>query len=388
METTSSEAKRQYQPKSPRGFQWWWLIWVAAGLCMFACGGILGGMSAVLGGGGFGGVLAPPFGGAERVSVLLVGVDNSAGQGLSDTLIFAMIYPKTGEISAISIPRDSRVEIPNVGYTRINASHSHGGLSLTIQVVEGLLGLPVDHYVQVNVDGLVKLVDAMGGVDLEVEKRMHYTDRAQDLYIDLQPGMQHLNGTQAMGYVRFRHDAIGDFGRVQRQRKFMGAVMEKLFSPQNAAQIPGMVRTFLTTVETDLSAADLMALKRIMEQDQGSAEGFRTATLPAVPVRVGRASMLDLDPVKVREVVNGVLLHQGIRVEVLNGTAINGLAAQVADQLHQQGCAIVSTGNAAAHSETTMVVDHGSSAARAERVAQWLGRGAVSVLPGRAGKRT
>ncbi len=333
-----------------------------------------------------GNVLAPPFGGAERVSVLLVGVDNSKGQGLADTLILAMIYPKTGEVSAVSIPRDSRVEIPNVGFTRINAAHSHGGLSLTIQTVEGVLGLPVDHYVQVNVSGLVKLVDAMGGVDIDVEKRMHYNDNAQNLHIDLQPGMQHLNGTQAMGFVRFRHDAIGDFGRVQRQRQFMGAVMGKLFSPQNATQIPGMVRTFLTTVETDLSAADLMSLKRIMEQ--GSPEGFRTATLPAVPVRVGRASMLDLDPVKVREVVNEVLLHQGIRVEVLNGTAVTGLAAQVADQLHQQGCDIVNTGNAAAQSETTMVVDHGSSAARAERVAQWLGHGAVSVLPGRGGKRT
>jgi len=137
-------------------------------------------------------------------------------------------------------------------------------------------------------------------------------------------------------------------------------------------------------VETDLSASDLAALKRIMEQ--GSPEAIRTATLPAEPVRIGGASMLQLDPVKVREMVNDVLLHQGIRVEVLNGTMVNGLAAQVAEALEQQGCDIVGTGNAGAQSEITLVVDHGSSAARAERVAGWLGMGAVSVLPGVAGQ--
>ena len=272
------------------------------------------------------------------------------------------------------------MQIENVGFTRINAAHSYGGMPLTIQTVQSLLGLPVDHYIEIRISGLVKVVDALGGVDLDVEKRMVYRDRKQDLDINLSPGFQHLNGTQAMGYVRFRHDAIGDFGRVVRQRKFMGAVMSKLFSPQYAAQIPGLMRAFLENVNTDLTWNDLLSLKRIMEQ--GSPNAFRTATLPATPVRVGRASMLQLDMDKVRETVNDVLLHQGIRVEVLNATTMEGLAATVADGLKQQGCEIVNTGNAAGKSETTLVVDHGSSAARAERVAQWLGKGAVSVAPG------
>lgn len=373
------EGKRLYY-KKPRGFQWWWLIWGAAGICLFLCGAALGLVSSGSSGGGwFSDLMTPPFGGAGHVSLLLVGVDNSEGRGLADTIMFAMIYPRTGEISVVSIPRDSRVEIPGAGFTRINASHSIGGLHLTVQTVETVIGLPVDHYVEVNVPGLVTLVDAIGGVDLEVEKRMFYRDRSQHLYIDLQPGFQHLNGTQAMGYVRFRHDAIGDFARVERQRKFMGVVIKKLFSPEHVTEIPKVLDTFLKTVNTDLTMPDLASLKRLFEQ--GSPEAIRTATLPARTIQVGGADMLELDPVKVRDTVNEVLLHQGIRVAVLNGTHVEGLASRVADVLKAQGCDIVEVGNAAGQSETTLVVSHGRSAGRAERVAGWLGRGAVTVAP-------
>jgi polyisoprenyl-teichoic acid--peptidoglycan teichoic acid transferase len=371
--------KRLYY-REPTGFQWWWLIWVAAGVVFFICGAALGvisnGSSTWLGG-----LMAPPFGGAERVSVLLVGTDNSKGKGLADTIMVAMVSPRTDDISMLSIPRDSRVEIPGAGLTRINASHSTGGLPLTIQTVQELLGVNIDYYIEVNVPGLVKLVDAIGGVDLDVEKRMHYTDRSQKLYIDLQTGMQHLDGTQAMGYVRFRHDAIGDFGRVERQRKFMRAVVKKLFSPEHMATLPKVAQLLTDgkTVNTNLTLRDIMALKRVMENVDPDA--IRSATLPATPVSVGGADMLDLDPAQVRDTVDRVLLHQGISVEVLNGTGREGLAAQAAEMLEQQGCQITNIGNAKRTSDTTLVVDHRTQARRAERVAGWLGMGAVAVAP-------
>ena len=237
----------------------------------------------------------------------------------------------------------------------------------------------MDYYIEVNVPGLVKLVDSIGGIDLDVEKRMHYTDRSQKLYIDLQPGPQHLNGTQAMGYVRFRHDAVGDFGRMERQRAFMQAVLKKLFSPQSVMELPNILDTFLKTVHTNLTATDVFALKRIVEAN--GPEAIRTATLPATPVRVHGADMLDLDPQGVKEVVDRVLLHQGMTVTVLNGTGSSGLASRVGEQLAAKGCEIVSTGNAEQPATTTLVIDHRSSARRAEQIAAWLGKGVLSVDP-------
>lgn len=375
-ETPDLLAGRVLYYREPTGFQWWWLIWVAAAVCVFLCGVTLGVVTSGSGG-WFGGILSPPFGGADHVSILMVGTDNAEGRGLADTIIVAMVTPPSGEISALSIPRDSRVEIPGLGYTRINASHSYGGLPLTQQTVELLLGIPIDHYVEINVPGLVKLVDAIGGVEIDVEKRMRYTDRSQKLYINLQPGKQLLNGTQAMGYVRFRHDALGDIGRIDRQRKFLHAVMQRLFSPERVLDIPKMAHTFVNTVNTDLTVRDVMALKRIVEMN--GPEAIRTAALPAQPVRVGGASMLELDPEGVRETVEKVLLRQGVTVSVLNATTTEGLAARVAGELEERGCEVIDIGNAEKQSDRTLVIDHRNSARRAERVAAWLGKGVLSV---------
>jgi len=170
--------------------QWWWLIWVAAGVCVFLCGLALGLVSIgdPQGARWFAPILAPPFGGRDAVSILAMGVDDSEGRGLADTIIAAVVRPRSGEIAALSIPRDSRVHVPGVGVRRINEAHSFGGRPLTIETAELLLGFPFDYYIEVNVAGIVQLVDALDGVDLDVEKAMYYRDRAQNLLIDLKPG--------------------------------------------------------------------------------------------------------------------------------------------------------------------------------------------------------
>jgi LCP family protein required for cell wall assembly len=362
-------------------FQWWWLIWAGAGLCVFLCGALLG---AVSGGGpgqshGFLKLLAPPFGGRDRVTILAVGVDNSQGRGLADTIIALALWPKTGEIAALSIPRDSRVEIPGVGVRRINASHSFGGLPLTIQTVEMLLGGPIDYYIEVNVQGLVGLVDAIGGVDIDVEKRMHYRDRSQNLYIDLQPGLQHLSGEQAVDYVRFRHDAMGDLGRIERQRKFLRLVAGELLSPNNVGRLPKLADTFVKTVDTNLTVRDILSLKHIVEQ--AGPDAIRMATLPGEPRTIGGQSLLVLDPDKVQETIDRVLWGEGIRVTVLNATDIAGLASRTADILEENGYDVMEVGNAERRSATTLILDHRGQARRAERVAALLGGGAISPAP-------
>lgn len=370
------------QPGAPRRLQWWWLIWVAGGACIFLCGALLG---AVTGGGETGrsrGLLeffAPPFGGRERVSILAVGVDNSEGRGLADTIIAVALWPKTGEMAAVAIPRDSYVHIPGVGNRRINASHAFGSLPLTIDTVELLLGFPFDYYIEVNVEGLADLVDAVGGVDIEVEKRMYYRDRAQDLLIDLQPGLQHLGGQEAVGYVRFRHDAMGDLGRIERQRQFLRSVTRELLSPDNVGRLPGLAETFVDTVQTNLSVRDILMLKKIVEQI--GADGIRMATVPATPLRIAGQSVLQLDAVELQRVVDRVLWGQGIRVIVLNGTSINGLASRMAERLTEHGYDVLEVGNADRPTETTVVLDHRGHARRAERVASAVGGGVISADP-------
>ncbi len=324
-------------------------------------------------------MLNPAFGGMDRVAILVVGCDNSSDKGLADTIIVMVVSPKTGEISALSIPRDSRVEVPGRGVHRINASHALGGMPLTIQTVELLIGMPIDKYIEINVPGIVKLVDAIGGVDIDVEKRMNYHDRRGNLNIDLQPGMQHLDGTQAMGYVRFRHDATGDIGRMERQRHFLRAVITQLSHPSNVTRLPQLSQAFLQTVSTNLTSKDILTLKKLMEQ--AGPDGIRAETLPGEPKTLHGQSMIELDADKVRQAVDRVLRGQGLSVQVLNGTTVNGLGAKVASKLEEVGCDITETTNSEQKSDTTLIVSRRGGARRAERVAEWLGMGVISVQP-------
>ena len=127
----------------------------------------------------------------------------------------------------LSIPRDSRVKIDGHGWDKINHAYAYGGSKLSKSVVEKLLGIPIEYTVVMNFQGFVRMIDALGGVTIDVEKRMYYSDPYDDdrgLYIDLHPGVQKLNGKAAIEYVRYR-DEEGDIGRVARQQKFLTALL-------------------------------------------------------------------------------------------------------------------------------------------------------------------
>lgn len=362
--------------------QWWWLIWIAAGACIFLCGVALGyasGGDPQSGVRWFSRILAPPFGGRDHVTILLLGVDDSEGRGLADTIIAAVVSPRTGDIAALSIPRDSRVHVPGVGIRRVNEAHSFGGLPLTLETLELLLGFPFDYCLEVNVGTLVELVDAIGGIDIDVDKRMYYRDRAQNLLIDLQPGPQHLDGEQAMGYVRFRHDAKGDLARVERQRKFVRAVARRALDPDQVIHLRRLAEAFVDAVNTNLTVQDMIALKKIAERL--GPEAIRMATLPGQPRIIEGHSMIELGAREVQAAVDRVLWGQGVTVSVLNGSDISGLAARTASFLEERGCDIANVGNAEQKADTTLIVDHRGRAKRAERVAAWLGGGVISVAP-------
>lgn len=186
--------------------------------------------------------------------------DKEAFTGRSDTIMLAHLDPYRNTVGIVSIPRDTQVSIPGYGLQKINAANAYGGPTLAASTVSSLLELPVDHYVVLNLHGLVELVDELGGITVEIPKRMRYMDWTAKLKIDLEPGYHTLTGNQAMGFVRFRHDALGDIGRVQRQQIFIRAVLDKAIKPESWSHLPKLIEIADRYIKTDMNMGDLIGI--------------------------------------------------------------------------------------------------------------------------------
>lgn len=194
-------------------------------------------------------------------NVLVCGVDD--GNGGSDTIMLASMQTEEKKITVVSIPRDTLV---NEDWTvkKINSAYNRGGVERVEEQVEKLLGIPVDFYVTVDLNAFVELVDAIGGVDFDVPIDMNYDDPLQDLHIHFSAGLQHLDGKQAMGVVRFRHNNDGggypmqDLGRIQTQQAFLKTVAEKIFSLQSVIKVPEFARIFSENVKSDLEVGEMV----------------------------------------------------------------------------------------------------------------------------------
>ena len=193
------------------------------------------------------------------VNVLVVGLDNVEGGSRTDAIALAIFDADNKALRIASIPRDSRVYIPGRSWDKINHAYVYGGIKLLRETLVNLTGIPIDYFVKINYKSFPRIVDALGGVDIYVEKRMHYNDYSGKLFINIQKGQQHMDGKTALGYVRFRHDPLGDIGRVQRQQKFVDLMMQKLKTPAIITKIPTLLNEVFDAVDTDL--APLEALK-------------------------------------------------------------------------------------------------------------------------------
>lgn len=245
----------------------------------------------------------------RRQNILLLGVDSNGSETdpwkgtRSDTIVVLNIDPKTRSVNAISVPRDSKVYLPaEFGVQKINAAHALGGVRLVKQTVEEALGIKIDRYIIVSDDAVRKLVDALDGVPIYVEKRMNYDDYSGDLHIHLQKGLNVLDGRNAVGYLRFRHDGMGDIGRTQRQQWFLRGLLEKIQSPQSIPRIPAMLNIATTYVKTDLSLYEMSQYAALAKSFDISK--IEVATLPGGPNKKGSTSYWILDPDKTQEVVN------------------------------------------------------------------------------------
>jgi polyisoprenyl-teichoic acid--peptidoglycan teichoic acid transferase len=181
--------------------------------------------------------------------------------GLADVMLLIKFDPEKKKLVMLSVPRDTRVEVEGHGMKKINSANVHGGPALTAKTVSNVLsGVGIDRYMRINVLGVGKLIDALGGVTVYVPKDMKYQDDSQHLYINLKAGKQHLNGDQALQLLRYRHDENGDIGRIQRQQMVMRALMDQTLNPTTLARLPQILNVVQSHIDTNLTVEELVAL--------------------------------------------------------------------------------------------------------------------------------
>jgi polyisoprenyl-teichoic acid--peptidoglycan teichoic acid transferase len=185
-----------------------------------------------------------PFGSQRAV---LLGSDARAEEASrSDTIVVL----KAGG-GALAVPRDTLVEIPGVGEDKVNAAFATGGPDLTVETLEGLTDLSIDHYVVVDFNGVQEIVDALGGITVNVEQPIEYTLDGQP--VSIPAGTQELDGAQALGFVRFRGDPTADIGRIGRQQEFLRAFAAEASSPRNLPSLPATASAVWRNIETDMN---------------------------------------------------------------------------------------------------------------------------------------
>ena len=193
------------------------------------------------------------------INVLLLGTDKEAS--LCDVIMLANIDCDKNCVTIAQIPRDTYANYTDNSYKKLNGAYnSLGGAKETASFLEGALGIKIDHYICVGLDTVRAMVDAVGGVDINIPFDMKYCDPEQDLYIDIKKGANHLDGALAEQFLRFRSAYLqGDIGRIDAQKIFVAAFLEKIsscFSPAVAVKLAGAAEG----IETDMSVADIMSL--------------------------------------------------------------------------------------------------------------------------------
>jgi LCP family protein required for cell wall assembly len=247
-----------------------------------------------------------------RVNILLMGVDSNGRNTQrflntrSDTMMLVSLDPDAQKVGIVSIPRDSRVKLADGhGTDKINSAHALGGPELAVKTVEEAFDVHIDHYVAIDVQGLRKVFHVLGPADILIEKKMRYTDHAGGLHVNLEPGMHTLTPEQMEEYVRFRHDARGDIGRIDRQQWFMRAITQKLKEPTVIFKLPELFKLADEYVETDMKFEDMVRIAAFGKDIVPSQ--VETAMLPGKATSIHGGSYWLPDPTGAAIVFNRLL---------------------------------------------------------------------------------
>ena len=326
----------------------------------------------------------------EKMYCLLLG----KSQELTDTIMLASYDPKTQEAALLSIPRDTFIG-DNLNYAsgwdKINSVYQISPDDL-LEHVRNITGINVQYYLTVDTEALKALVDEIGGVYFDVPIDMHYTDRGQGLYIDLQAGYQLLDGDKAEQLVRFRHNSDGttysyeyggeDLGRMRTQREFLKELLKQCIQKMDLNTILGFLDIAQQYVETNLN---FNAIKDYIPYIlEFNIDNLKTATLPGQSMQAGNGLWIyTVDETEAQDVINELFygitpttdstdgntiddegnvidsttdtLEEPIRVEVLNGSGSSSNLSEVIGELEASGFEVVQTGNTSTTSNTTII---------------------------------
>ncbi len=205
-------------------------------------------------------------------NILLLGVDErpEVEGSRTDTMMLVRVYPKTGNVKIVSIPRDLLVEVEPGVEDKLNAAYSYDGVGGTIGAVENFSNVYIDHYAVVDFDGFESTVDALGGLKIDVEE-----DQVPPKWV-VKDDAQRLNGRKALLYARYRDTAGGDLDRIKRQREVLAALRSQALRWRSAEKLPDITRTVAENVETDMNYAEIASLGRAMAKH--GRNGLMTST--------------------------------------------------------------------------------------------------------------
>ena len=320
-----------------------------------------------------------------ELNVAIFGVDKDETR--TDVIFVVHFDSELKKISLLSVPRDTKVDIaPEVkkiydendryyqSPTKINAVHAYGGkngVECAVLQLEDLLGVEIDHYVKFDMDAVVEFVDAFGGVDFYVPMDMYWDMRdTGDILIDLDEGMQHIDGEKALQLLRFRHGyAQQDIERIQTQQNFMNALFEKVTNTENIMKnLPDILMTTIKYVKTDIGVSDAIKYSKYINEAAES-----KVTMDTVP-GVGEPVYYILDEEGLKETVDKVFYNKMpegeeevekapyessfLKIEIANGGTTTGLAGEKKDMLTELGYNVVaiSTYNGDKTNNTRIVV--------------------------------
>ncbi len=318
----------------------------------------------------------------KPINILLLGNDTRGeDKGRADTIIIMRFNPKTDKAVLISIPRDTRVKIPDHSYNRINAAYMLGGAELMIRTVEDFTGIDMHHYVMVDFKGFQEIVDALGGVEVYVEKRM----RDSSIKLSLDPGYQRLDGKTALKYVRFRHDAHGDFGRIERQQKFMKAILSESIRIKSVFKIPELAGIVAENTRSDMSIGEMISLGRQFSGLQD--DDLDGVMLPGTPDMRSGVSYVIPDEKEIDEILYRVkndlpldgelpanfIRNEDVALDIRNGCGVVGKARELSDRLEQRGFKIenISDANRSDYEET-LIIYASDAKNKADKVSSYL----------------
>jgi LCP family protein required for cell wall assembly len=330
----------------------------------------------------------------QPFTILLMGVDNAGvdGDSRSDTMVVARVDPVTRRVGMLSIPRDTKVHIPEHGTRKVNAAYQLGGPALTIDTLEEFLGVPINHYMEIDISGFKHVVEALGGVwidvDVEIDDPKAAAGNVGRRGQHINPGYQLLDGDHALVYVRSRDFPDADFTRMKHQQMFFKALAKQTMRMGNVLKLPAVLRQFSYYTKTDLKAPELLRFARALRGMSDT--DIQTATVPGewhspfiVPDESAKQRLVTalmsggaLEQTETAGAATSGIRAGDISVTVRNGAGRSGVARSAADRLVLAGYDVGDVGNADQFVyDRTLVVYKDGGQAMATAVLASLGRG-------------